>query len=215
MDNDNTIQKGGLKRLFIAVAIPKDVSQQLHRVQEAIEQSPEVAHWRWQHQDDYHVSLAFPGHQSPEGLKKVQRALSRVRFPSFEVYVQGLRSFNRSGHPQGVPHVLWAGVNPAADTYLRELASVIHRELRKEQIPYGRDGLEPHITLAKVDNKDMPLLLDVVHRHDKFQSTSWQCDEIVLYESFNKSRMGNKQAPHPYKEIKRYKLRPATPPTHP
>jgi 2'-5' RNA ligase len=206
MSNTSTPQKGGLKRLFIAVAIPKDISRQLHRIQEAVEKKPEAAHWRWQHQDDYHISIAFPGHQGPDGLKKVKKALSRVNFPSFEMYVQGMRCFNRSGHPHKVPHVLWAGLNPAADAYLKELASVIHTELRKEGIPYGRDGLEPHITLAKVHNEDMPLLLDVIHRHDKFQSTSWNCDEITLYESFNKSRMGNKNQPHPYKIIKTYKL---------
>lgn len=206
--NDDMLRKGGLKRLFIAVAIPPHIAKQLHHIQEDAENTPNTKHWRWQHPEDYHISIAFPGNQGPNGLKKTIKALSNVRFPSFEAYVQGLRCFNRSGAKSNIPHVLWAGINPSADAYLKELGKVVAEELRKEGIPFGRVDVMPHITLAKADQDDMNIILDIVARHDTLASDTWTIDEIILYDSHSQSRMGRKNDPHPYTEIQRFKLKP-------
>ena len=44
MSNPSLNQKGGLKRLFIAVAIPQNIAEQLHKVQENAEKTPDTKH---------------------------------------------------------------------------------------------------------------------------------------------------------------------------
>jgi len=216
MNDASTPQKGDLRRLFIAIAIPQHIATELYAIQKSEEKNTPTKAWRWQHKHDYHISLAFPGHQGADGLAKIKKALSSISFPSFDAYVQGLRCFNRSGVKTNIPHVLWAGLNPAADAYIKELSKVVFAALKTEGITYGRDDVMPHITLAKAKNKDMDIILDIIKRRDEFKSSTWRINEIVLYNSENKSRMGDRNAPHPYKEIQSFKLRaPAdkTPPT--
>lgn len=195
--------KGTLTRtFFIAAAPPQHIQDVLAQIRDKGPQE-----WRWQHPEDYHISMAFPGKQDDEGLEKLKTALSQLKFQPFRVAVNGLKSFNRSGNPQEPPHVLWAGMNASGDAHFRELHKRICAVLKDNGIPYGRDDQEPHITVAKVPNKEIDRLLDFIRDHDHLRSGDWVCDEIILYETFSKSRPAGSNE-RPYKELARFKLKP-------
>lgn len=198
------IKKGELKRTFFIAAAPPP------QIQKAIEKLRHKGpnNWRWQHPEDYHISLAFPGVQTDEGLERIKKALSKLKFIPFNVSVKGLKSFNRSGHPQKPPHVLWAGLNASGDAHLRELHKRICKVLADEGLPHGRIDMEPHITIAKVPNEDIQQLLDIIREHDDLESEEWFCDEIVLYQTLAKSRPADQGHPDPYIELARFKLKP-------
>ncbi len=196
--------KGALTRtFFIAAAPPKHIQDVLEKIRH---QDP--ANWRWQHPEDYHISMAFPGKQDEAGLEKIKDALSKLKFQPFKVAVHGLKSFNRSGHPQEAPHVLWAGLNASGDAHFRELHKRLCAELEKSGIPFGKRDQEPHITVAKVPNNDIDGLLKIIRDNDDLSSADWLCDEVILYETFSKSRPADSANESPYREIARFKFNP-------
>jgi 2'-5' RNA ligase len=204
MNHSELGKKGAAKRRFFIAAMPptniQDITAKIR------EKGPD--HWKWQHPHDYHISIAFPGELTEEQVEKLIKILKQIDFSAFDVQVKGLKAFNRSGHPQKAPHVLWAGLNASGDAHFRELHKRVSQILNDHGFNSGRRDMEPHITLAKVPNNEMDAMLDIIRKEDGLTSETWRCEELILFETRARNRDHMANDPSPYLEVERFRLKP-------
>lgn len=127
-----------MHRLFVAVRPPRAVREQLLALMGG------VSGIRWQTDDQLHITLRFIGEVDRNVASDIATALGSIRFPPFELRLDGIGKFGRRGQPG----VLWAGVAP------HDALKLLHKKVDQACIragvePEGR-AYHPHITLARL-----------------------------------------------------------------
>lgn len=180
------MEKGDLKRqFFIAVFPPDHIKQQI--AQQLKENAGEdFDHWEWKSDDDYHISLAFPGRLTEEELADLLKTLEQVDNETFEISLKGLQWFPREENKaKNNKHVLWASPDQNGNNSFRELHLKVKALMRRYGFKYGRDEVSPHITIAKTPISDVDLAKDFMNAHNDFGTDSWVCDRFAIYETLS------------------------------
>ena len=116
-----------------------------------------------------HMTLAFIG-EWPENVTEV---LPNVADP-FSITLSHLGVFTGA-------KVLWAGIRPSPE--LNDLAARVREQLDAADIPYDRQGFNPHITLIRkpiVPNKEILTSINV-------PPASMVVKEVCLYQSVHEA----------------------------
>lgn len=191
-DNDNPVmaaapmRKGDLKRRFFVAVMPPDGAT----LDMTALRAKGPSHWDWKGQDDYHISLAFPGLLNETQLARLLTALATVRHEPFDAQFTGLAYFLRDPHARNrtAQNVLWARPDHAADNQLRSLHFKIARALASHHLDFGIKDITPHLTVAKVPANDNSLIESFAAAHDAHAVTNkWRCDRFGVYETLDKS----------------------------
>ncbi|MGG4554373.1 RNA 2',3'-cyclic phosphodiesterase [Paenibacillus humicus] len=161
-------------RLFVAVALPESVKNQLHAW--CLERSKDWKFRKWVHPADYHITLQFLGDtpvtQVQALLDGLREAASEAR--PFRLEAAGVGAFGRPDQPR----VLWCGVDGDEDA-LRHLHSrVIAVNSRLGYVPEERPDA-PHITLARKFSEGEKLREPLANKGLSFGD--WTNDTIMLY----------------------------------
>ena len=175
-----------MHRLFVAIRPPEDIRDLL------IDVMDDGADFRWQSDDQLHLTLRFIGEVERPLANELAIALAAVRTPAFALRLSGLGSFDRRSGG-----VLWAGVEPAEP--VRALAARIERICQAAGLPPGRRAFHPHITLARWKGprgREARAFLD----GRPLASEPFPVDAFTLYES-RLSRHGAH-----YEEVERFAL---------
>ena len=125
-----------MHRLFVAIRPPEYIRDIL------IDAMDEDCAFRWQSDEQLHLTLRFIGEVERPLAEDVAAALSSLRSPAFELRLDGLGSFD---HKNGGS--LWAGVAPREP--VRALARRIERLCQSVGLSPERRAFVPHITLAR------------------------------------------------------------------
>lgn len=127
-------------RLFVAIRPPEDIRDLL------IDAMAEDSDFRWQSDEQLHLTLRFIGEVDRPLAEDVAAALGTVRFPRFSLRLAGLGSFDRRSGG-----ALWAGVDPAAE--VTRLAAKVERACQAAGLDPEHRAFRPHITLARWSGK--------------------------------------------------------------
>jgi len=125
-----------MHRLFVAIRPPEDIIDLL------LDAMDEGAEFRWQSDQQLHLTLRFVGEVERPLADDLAAALAGVRSAPFELRLSGLGSFD---HRNG--GALWAGVEPKAE--VTALAARIERACLAVGLPPETRAFRPHITLAR------------------------------------------------------------------
>ena len=128
-----------LRRLFIAIDLPKPVCWQLGRF---VADAPRGV--RPVRPAQLHLTLHFLGAVDDDACAALPGALAAVRQPPFTIALRGTGVFP----PRGRPTVLWAGVadsHPLVELHAATAKAVESCGLAVEHRPYV-----PHVTLARL-----------------------------------------------------------------
>ena len=178
--------KGDLKRrFFVAVMPPPGTTVAITDLR-----GKGPAEWDWKGQEDFHISLAFPGMLGEGQLSRLLTALANVRHEPFDAQFTGLAYFLRDPHARSrtAQNVLWARPDHAADNQLRSLHYKISRALADNQLDYGIKDITPHLTVAKVPANDNSLIESFAAAHNGHAVTpSWRCDRFGVYETLDRA----------------------------
>ena len=158
-----------MHRLFVALRPPEHVRDLL------IDVMDDGADFRWQSDDQLHLTLRFIGEVERPLANDLAIALAAVRAPAFELRLAGLGSFDRRSGG-----VLWAGVEPAEP--VRALAAHVERICQAVGLPPERRAFHPHITLARWKgprSREVRAFLD----GRPLASEPFPVDAFILYES--------------------------------
>jgi len=125
-----------MHRLFVAIRPPEDVRDLL------IDVMDDGADFRWQSDEQLHLTLRFIGEVERPLASDLALALAGVRAQAFDLRLSGLGTFD---HRNG--GAIWAGVEPTGP--VKALAARIERICQSAGLPAERRAFRPHITLAR------------------------------------------------------------------
>lgn len=172
------------ERLFIAVTLPKNLSELLKKA--CAEWSGEMKFAKWTHSEDYHITLQFLGDVSRKDIPELLKAL-KVITGKCEPFTLRLENIGTFGSPHA-PRVLFAGISGD----LAKLADLQqHVVSATSAVGFTAETREyhPHITLARKYRDKQPfsareLLLPIGQKEQRGNACSekdWTVDAFVVY----------------------------------
>ena len=176
-----------MHRLFVAIRPPEDIRDLLI---DAMDDSPD---FRWQSDEQLHLTLKFIGEVDRPVGSDVADALSRIRSAPLELRIAGLGRFE-----QRSAGALWAAVEPKEP--VAALAAKVDRACLAAGIELERRAFHPHITLARWSGRRTREVADFLDRKRGVASAPFQIESFALFES-HLSRHGAH-----YEEVASYPL---------
>ena len=159
-----------MHRLFVAIRPPQLIRDLLI---DAMDDGPD---FRWQDDEQLHLTLRFVGEVERPIANDLADALSRVRANHFELRIAGVGRFE-----QRSSEALWAGVEPKAP--VAALAAKIERVCQQVGLDPERRTFHPHITLARWKGRRSREVGDFVERRGGLASAPFEVERFVLFES--------------------------------
>ena len=176
-----------MHRLFVAIH-PPDIIRDL--LIDATDESPD---FRWQSDEQLHLTLKFIGEVDRPVASDIADALARIRSAPFELRIAGVGRFEqRNGG------ALWAGVEPKGP--LAALAAKIDRVCQEAGLEPERRAFHPHVTLARWKGRRTCEVHNFLQRNRALASEPFAIDRFALFES-HLSRHGAH-----YEEVATYDL---------
>jgi RNA 2',3'-cyclic 3'-phosphodiesterase len=135
-------------RTFIAIRIPGDVRQAIHRNVASLKKAVDKSTVRWVAPDNIHLTLKFLGDVAPSNLDLLKQMLAAEagRHRCFQMEVGTLGVFPNLRQPR----VIWVGLegSPALSALQRGV------EAFTERLGYQPEGraFSPHLTVGRVQD---------------------------------------------------------------
>jgi 2'-5' RNA ligase len=159
-----------MHRLFVAIRPPEPIRDLLI---DAMAESPD---FRWQHDEQLHLTLRFIGEVDRPLADDIAAALTRIRAERFSLRIAGTGRFEQRNSGS-----LWAGVEPKAP--VAALASKIERTCIDLGLEPERRAFHPHITLARWKGRRTREIADFLQRTRGLASEPFDVSEFILFES--------------------------------
>ncbi len=159
-----------MHRLFVAIRPPEQVRDLL------VDAMDDSAEMRWVGDEQLHLTLKFIGEVERPLANDIADALSRLRFPAFELRIAGVGRFERRNGG-----ALWAGVAPRKQ--VAELAAKVDRACVSAGVEPERRAFHPHITLARWTRRSAAEAAELERRNSALASEPFPVDRFVLFES--------------------------------
>lgn len=158
-------------RLFVGIALPGEVRQQLAAL------CAGVPNAKWVAPDGMHVSLRFIGEIDEGAAEDVHDRLAEIQAPAFELGLTGVGAFGTQRHP----HALWVGVERAAE--LVHLRDKVESAVVRAGLPPEARKFSPHLTLARFKEAPGPRLGDFLAHHAMLRLPSLTVVHFTLFSS--------------------------------
>ena len=159
-----------MHRLFVAVRPPAPIRDLLI---DAMDQS---ADFRWQEDEQLHLTLRFVGEVDRPAADDLADALGRIRAAPMELRIAGVGRFEQRNSG-----ALWAGVEPKPP--LAALAAKVERVCQSVGLAPERRAFHPHITLARWKGRRTREVQDFLERRRSLSSQVFEADRFILFES--------------------------------
>jgi RNA 2',3'-cyclic 3'-phosphodiesterase len=159
-----------MHRLFVALRPPEHIRDLLI---DAMDDSPE---FRWQDEEQLHLTLRFIGEVERPLAEDLAAALGGIRSPSFDIRIKGVGRFDQRNSG-----ALWAGLEPKEP--LAALAAKVERVCLAVGLAPERRAFHPHITLARWKHHRSREAEDFVGRNRALASEPFPVDGFILFES--------------------------------
>ena len=159
-----------MHRLFVAIRPGEDIRDLL------IDAMDDSADFRWQDEEQLHLTLRFIGEVERPVAEDLAAALGRIRAEPFEVRVKDVGRFEQRNSG-----ALWVGIEPKAP--LAALAAKVERVCQDVGLEPERRAFHPHITLARWKGRRTREVQDYLERHRGLVSEPFAVDAFILFES--------------------------------
>jgi 2'-5' RNA ligase len=174
MSNDSTI------RTFLAIEIPKEILEQLERVQYRLGRSM-TGVIRWSKMSSVHLTLKFFGSITERDIRAIDDTL-KTKAPSFVPFAVAVGTM---GVFPGLsrPRVLWVGLTEGMEE-LTALQAAIEQALEAEGFAREDRPYRPHLTLGRMKtDRRIEGLEKAIESHRDFSAGSFKAREMVLFRS--------------------------------
>jgi len=176
-----------MHRLFVAIRPPESIRDLL------IDAMGESLDFRWQDDEQLHLTLRFIGEVDRPLANDLADALGRIHSPAFDLRIAGTGRFEQRNSG-----ALWAGIEQKAP--VAALAAKIERACQQVGLEPERRAFHPHITLARWKGRRTREVEEFLTRTRGLASEPFGADSFILFES-RLSRHGAH-----YEEVARYPL---------
>ena len=158
-------------RLFVALALPENLAEQLERMCLGL---PGAA---WVPPENFHLTLRFVGEADGREAADLDAALSGVSGAPFELSLTGLGQFGNGRKTRSV----WAGAQPSQE--LSALQSRIERAVQTAGFEPESRKFHPHVTLARFSTNPGSKLRTYFAQHALFRTLPFRVAQFHLYSS--------------------------------
>jgi 2'-5' RNA ligase len=159
-----------MHRLFVAIRPPADIRDLL------IDAMDDSLDFRWQDEEQLHLTLRFVGEVERPLADDLAHALSRIHGRSFEARISGVGRFEQRNSG-----ALWAAVEPRQA--LGALASKVERVCQSVGLEPERRAFHPHVTLARWKGRRTREVQRFLEQHCDLSSKPFKITEFILFES--------------------------------
>ena len=159
-----------MHRLFVAIRPPEPIRDLL------IDAMDDGADFRWQEDEQLHLTLRFVGEVERPVADDLAAALTRIRSEPLELRIAGVGRFEQRNSG-----ALWAGVEPKEP--VATLAAKVERASQSVGLEPERRAFHPHITLARWKGRRTREVKDYLERHGGLSSDPFRIDHFALIES--------------------------------
>lgn len=159
-----------MHRLFVAIRPPETVRDLL------IDAMDDSADFRWQGDEQLHLTLRFIGDVDRPLANDLADALGRIRASRFDIRISGVGRFEQRNSG-----ALWAGVEPKEP--ISALAAKVERVCQSVGLEPERRAFHPHITLARWKGRRTREVQAFLERAAGLSSEPFEVDEFILFES--------------------------------
>ena len=173
--------------LFVAIRPPEPIRDVL------LDAMDDSADFRWQTDEQLHLTLRFVGEVERPVADDLADALSRIRSAPFELRIAAVGRFEQRNSG-----ALWAGVEPKAP--LAALSAKVERVCQSVGLEPERRAFHPHITLARWKGRRTREVQAWLERTRALSFEPFAVDAFTLFES----RL-SKHGAH-YEEVASYSL---------
>ncbi len=175
-------------RLFVGIALPREVRQALEGLHAGIQGA------RWVPAENMHITLVFIGEIDEGVAEDVHETLSAIRAPAFETRISGLGHFASKGKARA----LWAAVERAEP--LMRLQEKVGTALAQAGVEAEHRKYRPHVTLARLRDAPLHRVGGFLEAHNAFAAGPFGIDRFILF----RSRLGGEGAT--YEALAEYPL---------
>src|SRR5947208_13221697 len=158
-----------MHRLFVGIRPPEHIRDLL------IDAMDDSADFRWQDEEQLHLTLRFVGEVDRPIANDLAAALGGIRAEPFELRIAGVGRFEQRNSG-----ALWAGVEPKAP--VAALAAKIERVCQQTGLEPERRAFHPHITLARWKGRRTREVQDLLERRGSLASEPFGVTEFTLFE---------------------------------
>ena len=159
-----------MHRLFVGIRPPEEIRDLL------IDAMDDSADFRWQAEEQLHVTLRFIGEVDRPLADDLAAALVRVRAPRFDLRIRGVGRFE-----QRSAGALWAGIEPKEP--VAALAAKVERVCQSVGLEPERRAFHPHITLARWKGRRSREIAAFLEQQRGLLSEAFTVDHFILFES--------------------------------
>ena len=159
-----------MHRLFVAIRPPEPIRDLL------IDAMDDSADFRWQNDEQLHLTLRFIGEVDRPIAQDLADALTRIHAEAFNLRIQGTGRFE-----QRSSGALWAGVEPKAP--VAALATKVERACLAVGLEPERRAFHPHVTLARWKGRRNREVAAFLEQTRGVASDPFQVDRFILFES--------------------------------
>lgn len=169
-----------MRRLFLAINIPKDIKQKILKKRELLQSL--IPGVKFIGEENWHITLIFLGQQGDEALLPIIKSMKDLvsSFPCPEINFSDI-SYGPIG---GTPRMIWLNGDEKTSKTLSSLKITMEDELIKNRVRFKLENREfcTHLTLAKFSET---LRTDLVDLGGQFQNLDWffQAESLDLVES--------------------------------
>ncbi len=139
-------------RSFIAIELPPDVKNGLHRIEHKMKQGghPGI---KWANPEGVHITLKFLGNISTKQITAINKAIEETTqgFSPFLLKIASLGGFPDLRQPR----ILWIAINGEVEKLL-ELQKKLDSLLVSCSFPKEGRPFVPHLTLARIKDSVLP-----------------------------------------------------------
>lgn len=176
-------------RSFICIEFPDEIIKEIARVQKLLQNKKFTG--KLTELENLHLTLKFLGEIDNEKLEKVKQALSTIKFPAFNAYLEYAGTFVRHNNP----NIVWLKVGGSGILKLQEQIDESLKEIFSKEKRFMS-----HLTIARVKYvSDKQNFIEYI-KHLKIQKINFTISEFKL-----KSSELNPLGPN-YTDLKLYKL---------
>jgi 2'-5' RNA ligase len=159
-----------MHRLFVGIRPPEGIRDLL------IDAMDDSADFRWQEEEQLHLTLRFVGEVERPVANDLADALGGIRSAKLDLRIAGTGRFE-----QRSSGAVWAAVEPKAP--LAVLAAKIERVCQSVGLEAERRAFHPHITLARWKGRRTREVSDFLERTRGLRSDVFEVDLFILFES--------------------------------
>ena len=132
------MQKQKLARTFICIDFPPEVIKEIARIQEIIDKKNFTG--KLIELENLHLTLKFLSEITPSTLDKVKQALSTIKFPTLNLKLSQVGTFNFKGKPR----IVWIKVTGNIFELQKKIDESLSDMFPKE------DRFMSHLTIARI-----------------------------------------------------------------